>query len=94
MEGTELEVSMTAPSVSDFAARFRTLEVEATPGLSESANDMATINCGRRRCQRLVSSATLRKVTARELDGTTKAMLVCTDCFNHYHAKSSTITRK
>ena len=92
MERTELEVSETALSISGFAAHFNTPEVEATPDLS--ANDVATINCGRRRCQRLVSRATVRRVTAREPDGSRKAMLVCTDCYNHYNAKPSTLNHK
>ena len=86
------EVSVTAPSVSDFAARFQTLEVEATPDLL--VNNVGTINCGRRHCQRLVSRGTVRKVSAREPDGSRKAIFVCTDCYRHYEAKTSTINRK
>ncbi|KAF8259280.1 hypothetical protein EI94DRAFT_1707232 [Lactarius quietus] len=85
-----LEVLLTKPSgSSDFAARFRTLEVEQTPDLS--ANDAGTTACDCQLCQRLVSRMVVKRVSAREPNGTTKTMLVCPECFSHYQGKLSTI---
>jgi hypothetical protein len=87
------EVSVT-PSVSDLGNWFKTLEVEQTPEVS-THRDTTTNKCERKQCQQLVSRTAVMKVTAREPNGTTKAMLVCPQCFNHYQAKSSTsISRK
>ncbi|KAI9450929.1 hypothetical protein BJY52DRAFT_1226912 [Lactarius psammicola] len=89
-QASPFEVSVTTPSTaaSGLCVQFGTLEIEKTPDLS--ACGTTTIKCERKHCQRLVPQTTVRKVMAREPNGTTKAMLVCPDCFNHYRTKSST----
>ncbi|KAH9007878.1 hypothetical protein EDB83DRAFT_2681679 [Lactarius deliciosus] len=82
-----LQISITAPVVSDLGVQFGGLPVARPP--ESSTSPALTIRCGRGNCKKEFSRTAAKKVKARDAEQII-TMLICPDCYDHYTAKPST----